>query len=454
MVKSERTELYQTHAQYLLESGAAFRCFCSSKPPTVVEAEPSRIGVNVGGCQSDCASLSHDHSDERATNGERYAVRFRKPAKAPIWTDLVYGKVSLDKSSKKSLPSTASVDGVILLKGDGTPTYHLANVVDDHHMQITHVIRGTEWMASTPLHVALYGAFGWTPPAFAHVGLLTDKDQNKLSKRNFDTDIGALKEKHGILSESLVNFLALLGWRNPGHDDVMELENLIKAFDLKFTRGNTIVSFEKLWYLQKNHAKIIIERAFQSQNYDSSFEDLVDFVAQAAGAQYSAEEYRPILGARDMRSHVMSVLLVDDKNYDSPGEYVKRNKYFFSADFPRIESVNDQDGGIPSTELQEAVLEMFSLDSIKSMQAPPCLNESNYRLLKAELSTTATAYSEAIEETCRRRVPDGSGERLKDWRKAVHRYLREKLTFGMPGPGSSHVMAVLGYDECYRRIRT
>lgn len=420
----------------------------------MVEADPSRIGVNVGGCQGDCASLAHDHSSERASKGERHAVRFRKPAKAPSWTDLVYGKVSLDKSSKKSLPQTASVDGVILLKGDGTPTYHLANVVDDHHMEITHVIRGTEWMASTPLHVALYNAFGWTPPAFAHVGLLTDKDQNKLSKRNFDTDIGALKQKHGILSESLVNFLALLGWRNPGKDDVMELESLIKAFDLKFTRGNTIVSFEKLWYLQKNHAKIIIDRAMKSQENDPSFEGLVNLVSAAANSQYRAEEYQPILGQRDMRSYVMSVLSVDEKNYDNPDAYVKRNIYFFTSDLPQPESSSNSAGDIFADELQAAVVEMMSLDSLKAIKPPRSIEQSDYKSLKSDLNTAAVTYAEAIEEICRKRVPDGPDSLLKEWRKGVHRHLREKLAFGLPGPSSSHLMSVLGYEECCRRIRT
>lgn len=128
--------------------------------------------------------------------------------------------------SKQTLPQRSPVENVVLLKSDGTPTYHLANVVDDHAMEITHVIRGTEWMPSTALHVALYDAFGWSPPQFAHVGLLTDQDQNKLSKRNFDTDIRALREKNGILPEALVNFLALLGWRNPQKNDVMGLQEL------------------------------------------------------------------------------------------------------------------------------------------------------------------------------------------------------------------------------------
>lgn len=288
--QSERTALYQEHAHKLLDSHSAYRCFCSAGQPTPVQTDTSQIGAAVGGCQSDCASIPDDQSAERAHKGDRHIVRMRKPAKSPSWTDLVYGKVSLDKSSQQKLPQNLGVDGVVLLKGDGTPTYHLANVVDDHHMKITHVIRGSEWMASTPLHMALYNAFDWAPPAFAHVGLLTDKDQAKLSKRNFDTDIGSLRQKHGILPETLTNFLALLGWRNPTRDDVMELQDLVKTFDLKFTKGNTIVAFDKLWFLQKNHAKMIIERAMKSEQLDPSFENLVNFVVGAAEKHYEPEQ--------------------------------------------------------------------------------------------------------------------------------------------------------------------
>jgi len=187
----------------------------------------AQIGISAGGCQSDCQSLSTEQSNQRAET-ETFVVRFGKPPANPTWTDLVYGRMSPDKSRNK-LPQRGSIADVVLLKGDGTPTYHLANVVDDHTMEITHVIRGTEWMPSTALHVALYNAFGWEPPQFAHVGLLTDEDQNKLSKRNFDTDITALRDKNGILSEALINFLALLGWRNPQKNDVMSLKELTET---------------------------------------------------------------------------------------------------------------------------------------------------------------------------------------------------------------------------------
>ena len=227
--QSERTHIYQEHTGNLLESKAAYRCFCDTATQARVEAEPALLETAVGRCHSDCASIPSEESARRARS-EKHCVRFGKPAKTPNWSDLVYGDIALE--GRKALPRRVAVEGVILLKSDGTPTYHLANVVDDHHMRITHVIRGTEWMSSTALHVALYNAFGWEPPAFAHVGLLTDKNQAKLSKRNADTDLNALKSKHGILPESMLNFLALLGWRNPTRDDVMEMDRMIDLVSL------------------------------------------------------------------------------------------------------------------------------------------------------------------------------------------------------------------------------
>jgi len=247
----------------------------------------SQIGVSAGGCQSDCSSIPTEESLRRSEE-EAYAIRFGKPSANPIWTDLVYGKVT--PNTKMALPQRGSIADVILLKRDGTPTYHLANVVDDHAMEITHVIRGTEWMPSTALHVALYEAFGWTPPEFAHVGLLTDEEQNKLSKRNFDTDVKALREKQGILSESLVNFLALLGWRNPQQNDVMNLQDLTNTFDLKFTRGNTIVTLDKLWFLQKHHAKRRIDEAAEQSEPTTRFVELVEFVHQSAEKRFDEQE--------------------------------------------------------------------------------------------------------------------------------------------------------------------
>ena len=400
----------------------------------------------MGGCHSDCASIPLEESAERARN-EKHAVRFGKPDKAPSWSDLVYGKVSLE--SKKTLPQRAAVEGVILLKGDGTPTYHLANVIDDHYMRITHVIRGTEWMSSTPLHAALYNAFGWTPPAFAHVGLLTDKDQAKLSKRNFDTDIGALKTKHGILPESLANFLALLGWRNPTRDDVMEMNKLIELFDLKFTKGNSIVSFDKLWYLQKNHAKIIIERAMQSSTADPSFENLLDLLESAARTAYPKSR---ALATQHLRIYMTKILFIDAKTYENPSSYVERNAYLFNTLAPASPS---PDTSISKSDLHTAAMDVLENFDQTVTNSNVIISAPTYTEIKTRLDATIAEYAKVIGEVIQQRATvDGEVDktRMKEWSKHLHHYLREKLCFGRPGPGSSQVMAVLGYEECWRRL--
>ncbi|THX47448.1 hypothetical protein D6D06_09616 [Aureobasidium pullulans] len=443
--QSERTPLYQKHAQELVESKAAFRCFCSSTAQAPVDVDASLVGSAIGGCHSDCASIPLEESAERARN-EKHAVRFGKPDKAPSWSDLVYGKVSLE--SKKTLPQRAAVEGVILLKGDGTPTYHLANVIDDHYMRITHVIRGTEWMSSTPLHAALYNAFGWTPPAFAHVGLLTDKNQAKLSKRNFDTDIGALKTRHGILPESLANFLALLGWRNPTRDDVIEMNKLIELFDLKFTKGNSIVSFDKLWYLQKNHAKIIIERAMQSSTADPSFENLLDLLESAARTAYPNSR---ALATHHLRIYMTKILFIDAKTYENPSSYVERNAYFFTTLPPASPS---PDTSISKSDLHTAAMDVLeNLD--QTVTKDVTTSTPTYTEIKTRLDATIAEYAKVIGEVIQQRATvDGEVDKtkMKEWSKHLHHYLREKLCFGRPGPGSSQVMAVLGHEECWRRL--
>lgn len=148
----------------------------------------------------------------------------------------------------------------------------------------------------------------------------------------------------------------------------------------------------------------------------------------------------------------MSVLSVDDKNYENPGDYVERNKYFFTSDLP---AAQQGDSKIPTADLQAAVSEMMTFDSLKSLRAPSLITESNYASLKANLDQSALAYSTAIEDICLKHVPGEDEESkalLKEWRKGIHCFLREKLTFGMPGPSSSQVMSVLGYEECCRRI--
>lgn len=223
-VQSERTTIYRTHAHDLVSNGHAYRCFCSSERLDSLARHRNAAGLSAG-YDRQCADIPAAESEERASKNETHVVRLRAND-YPMFNDLVYGKTGQNRPKSKLDMIERVWDDPILVKSDGHPTYHLANVVDDHLMDITHVIRGTEWMPSTPMHVALYNAFNWTPPSFGHVPLLVDKAGQKLSKRNADIDLSSFKDKQGLFPETLVNFAALLGWSHTQKSDVFNLEEL------------------------------------------------------------------------------------------------------------------------------------------------------------------------------------------------------------------------------------
>ncbi|KAK1751607.1 mitochondrial putative glutamate--tRNA ligase [Echria macrotheca] len=246
--QSERLELYHTHAAELIASGKAYRCFCSKEQllhhNTISHEQGGRTGY-----PGTCRSISPEESEDRAARGESHVVRFRSPAEPTRIQDLVFN------SFRKKDPE----EDFVIIKSDGFPTYHFANVVDDRKMAITHVIRGSEWLLSTPKHVDLYNAFGWEPPRFAHVGLLVDMNQQKLSKRHPGVDVTYYKDNK-ILPAALLNFAVLLGWSTTDvKGDVMTLEDMVKYFRPRFTKGDIKVSMEKLSYLQQHHLKRLSE---------------------------------------------------------------------------------------------------------------------------------------------------------------------------------------------------
>ncbi|KAL2760907.1 hypothetical protein ACRALDRAFT_1026266 [Sodiomyces alcalophilus JCM 7366] len=245
--QSKRLDLYHKHAEQLLDSGHAYRCFCTAQD-LERHKQQTLDGGNLVNYPGTCRGIPPDQAARRAAHGKSHVVRFRSEGR-PSFTDVVYGHYQKNEDESD----------FILIKTDGFPTYHFANVVDDHLMKITHVIRGVEWLISTPKHVALYNAFNWTPPAFAHAGLLCSPNGEKLSKRNrdIDIDIAAYRDK-GILPSALNNWLALLGWspdKNVGvkGDIFPTMDDLAKKFTLKFTKGNAQTNPEKLPVFQRAH---------------------------------------------------------------------------------------------------------------------------------------------------------------------------------------------------------
>ncbi|KAF6831916.1 glutamyl-tRNA synthetase [Colletotrichum plurivorum] len=260
-VQSERLHHYQTHVSQLLESGKAYRCFCSQDELSRHKMQSILDNKQSGAYPGTCRSISPSVSERRAAGGEQHVVRFRSFGR-PSFIDSVYGRYQ----RKEDEPD------FILIKSDGYPTYHFANVVDDHLMEITHVIRGAEWLISTPMHISLYEAFKWTPPTFAHVGLLCNEKGEKLSKRNQDIDVSSYRDK-GILPSALNNWLALLGWSmDPKHtangkgEVIYPLSAMPEKFSMKFTKGSARANPKKLDHFQRFH----VSHALADPNYDQA----------------------------------------------------------------------------------------------------------------------------------------------------------------------------------------
>ena len=236
--QSERSELYREHVERLVLEGKAYPCFCTPERLAEVRGRQQAEGSDFFGYDGHCADLSSEDARRRIDAGERYVVRLRVPREGESRVqDVLRGEVRIPWNT---------IDDQILLKADGFPTYHLANVVDDHLMKISHVIRGEEWISSTPKHALLYEAFGWTPPAFAHLPLLRNPDRSKLSKRKNPTSILYYRQA-GYLPEALRNFMGLIAYSLPDGREEFGLEDMVASFDLgRITLGGPVFDVEKL----------------------------------------------------------------------------------------------------------------------------------------------------------------------------------------------------------------
>ncbi|TKA75659.1 hypothetical protein B0A49_04013 [Cryomyces minteri] len=315
MVLTDRTALYREHVDKLIESGHGYRCFCSAGDLEYKAKQRAAVGLPPDYDRT-CAGIPKEESDDRASRGEAHVVRLLVPDTYPPFTDLIYGKSGKFAKPGNSGAKSGQVayEDPILLKTDGLPTYHLANVVDDHYMQITHVIR--------------------------------DQEGQKLSKRKFDAGISTLREK-GIFPEALTNYVALLGWSHKGGSDMMTMQEMIEKFDMKFTRGNAIVTDSKLSFLQKQHKIAKIEE----QGED--FHKMVDELVQAVKGAYRTEEYEAIIGGRQrymwnsthsglqktpwtLRDWVSAILVADPRGHDTAPQFIERNSYFFQPIPPTL----------------------------------------------------------------------------------------------------------------------
>ncbi len=316
-IQSQRNDKYRAAVDQLLASGHAYKCFCTQEElEEMRRKQETRHEAPM--YNRKCCALTAEEIETKAASGTPFVIRQKIPEGMVIVDDLIRGKVRFDSKS---------IDDQVLVKSDGFPTYHLANVVDDHDMEITHVIRGEEWLPSTPKHIWLYQAFGWTPPEYAHLSLLLNADRSKLSKRQGDVAVEEYIQK-GYMREAIINFIAFLGW-HPGkgiEKEIYSMEELVTDFSLENVhKSGAIFNLEKLdWYNWQWRRRKFLEAVEKDPASRTAL--LLAECDQYLTPEYKNQEHTELL-ARALKT-IEEKIIQDPKPVN---EYVKF--YFASPNF-------------------------------------------------------------------------------------------------------------------------
>ena len=276
--QSERLEIYQKYITELIEKDKAYHCFCSSDRLTKLREEQASLWLATK-YDGHCRYLSQEEVDEKLSWNSPFTIRLKVPKEREvIFDDVIKGKIKVN---------TKDIDDQVILKSDWFPTYHLANVVDDHLMSVTHVIRWDEWTPSTPKHVLLYEAFEWEQPVFAHIPLLLWMDKKKLSKRTWDVSVESYLEKW-YMTESIINYIALLGWNPKTTEEFFSMNDLIERFDLEQVhKAWAVFDIERLtffnaYYLKNTDINILYDKLFlYLSRYNKEFLNKISIFPEA-----------------------------------------------------------------------------------------------------------------------------------------------------------------------------
>ena len=286
-VQSERLHLYRPHAEQLVAEGKAYHCFCSKERLESVRAAAEAAGNFAGGYDRHCRDLPAEVVKANLAAGMPSVIRQKMPLSGTTtFQDAVYGDISVENSE---------LEDQVLLKSDGYPTYNFANVIDDHDMTISHVVRGSEYLSSTPKYNLLYEAFGWEIPTYVHLPLILNENGQKLSKRLGDKSFEDLLEE-GYLVEAVINFIALLGWNPGGEEEIFSREELIQLFDEnRLSKSPAAFDQKKMDWMSNDYLK--------NADFERVFELCRPFL-EAAGrltdkAEKLVELYKPQLKSAD-----------------------------------------------------------------------------------------------------------------------------------------------------------
>jgi glutamyl-tRNA synthetase len=396
-IQSQRLDIYREVAKRLISQGDAYYCFCSPQRLEEMRAEQIRR-KQPPGYDRYCRNLSPKERAQKEAEGITPVVRFKSPLEGHTsFHDLIRGEVVFDNST---------IDDFVLLKSDGYPTYHLANVVDDHQMEISHVLRAEEWLSSTPRHLLLYRALGFEPPQFAHLPMILGTDRSKLSKRHGAVSITEYR-KQGYLPEAMVNFLALLGWSLDDKTEVLSRQQLIANFSLeRISRTAAIFNQDKL-----NWMNGVYIRSLTADGFFEAAQPYLMMDISAGKALISSEEYvRDILPLVQERARTLA-------------EVVKLTQFFFV----------DQLDYEPSLLIGEKMSRQSAVESLKAAQR--------------RLSQLTEFDANSLEGVLR---PLAAELGLKTGQ--LFGTLRVAVTGRAAAPPLFQTMAVLGKERCLRRI--
>ncbi len=317
-VQSERLDKYRAAAKRLIDQGDAYYCYCTPERLEEMRNEQMKL-KQPPGYDRHCRDMSVQSGVLKWMSGLKRVVRFRTPlAGKTAFHDLIRGDVTFENST---------IDDFVILKSDGFPTYHLASIVDDHEMGITHVLRAEEWLSSTPRHLLMYKAMGYKPPEFAHLPMLLGTDRSKLSKRHGSVSIIEYKEQ-GYLPEAMINFLSLLGWSLDGKTELMTVKEIIKNFSLsRVNQTGAIFNIEKLDWMNGVYIRDLKLDEFAARVLPFLEKGLPEEVGRPVSLDY-VRRIAPLVQERvkklDEISELTEFFFVDELKYDPDILVVKK----------------------------------------------------------------------------------------------------------------------------------
>lgn len=393
-IQSERVEkgIYNKYAEELIEKGYAYYCFCSKERLDDVKNQQKADG-KIPRYDGLCRGVSIEDAKKRIANGESYVIRLKLPENRDIvFEDVIKGRITIN---------TNDMDDQVLIKADGFPTYHFAVVVDDYLMGITHIVRGDEWISSTPKHIYLYEALGFEKPIFVHLPTVLNKSGKKLSKRNDDASVEDFRLK-GYLPEALINYLALVGWSPESNEEILSLDEMVKQFSFdRVSKSGGVFDVDKLDWVNAQYIR---------KMEVSELAKLVKpYLVKAGFIKEDICEKRLELITKTFQESISRL-----------PEIVEQSRFLFE-----------------DVAVEPDALKMRNVEHIE--------------ILKEKMKEELSQIEEMDEETAKgfmKKVQKASGFKGKD----LYMPVRALLTGQVHGPELSNILEILGKGEILRRL--